>query len=54
MWMATRAASKAKLKKSAAARYVTTYPLFYPQRQNAAPRDLIHIRLMDKHVHDMF
>jgi hypothetical protein len=31
MWMATAAASKAKVKKSAAARYVTTYPLDYPQ-----------------------
>src|SRR4051794_58930 len=31
MWMATAAARRVKVKKSAAAKYVTTYPLDYPQ-----------------------
>jgi hypothetical protein len=54
MWMATAAASKAKVKKSAAARYVTTYPLDYPQAYNAAPRRLIHISLKEQDVHVLF
>jgi hypothetical protein len=45
MWMATAAASSATVKKSAAARYVTFYPLDYPQPPNAPLRVLIHITL---------